>query len=290
MLLRFGPLRLRLHGSRRWLDLARQRYDGFVEESAPRSDSEIRVEYHSVGDGPSPRQVKESLLRPLEMTRITALGSAGSCAGMDVWHLGPGSDGLRISGTLDAGHIHLRGPLATFPLDSAMIALWSLACRTDAVVVHGALLAERDRGWLCTGPSGVGKSTLAGLLPERALCDELVGVQIETTADGPQVFAYGLPFWRGRPGRVRLVGLHFLAHAQHHKLHGLTPDRAFARLHSQILWPSWSEDALRGAFRVAGDLTELPCHVLAFRPDPGVWRTVSKHRLAQPLPPEVPTP
>lgn len=260
MLLRFGPVRLRLHGSSRWCDLARQRYDGFVDEPPGAQAEDLRidydVEYEDNGEGPAPRDPERNPLGPMEMSRRS-----------EVWHL----EARCSSGTLSGRHLRLRGPLATYPLDSALIALWSLAFRGEAAIVHGALLAEGERGWLCTGPSGVGKSTLAGLLPEHALCDELVGVRIEATTSGPGLFAYGLPFWRGRPDRARLAGVHRLRHGVAHDRRRLTADEAFARLRSQILWPSWSEDALAGAFRVAAALADLPCHDLAFRPEPDVW-------------------
>ena len=252
MLLSLGPLRLRLHGSRRWLDLARQRYDTFVVESAPPEPDEIRVDYEAGPEGPSPEELDESMLRPLDM----ALRSS-------VWHLSAAG----VTGSMNERRIRLQGPLATFPLDSAMIALWSLVCGPNAAIVHGALLAEEDRGWLCTGPSGVGKSTLAGVLPRRALCDELTGVRFESG----QLLAYGLPFWRGRPGRVGLEGVHFLEHGAENRRRELTTGQAFSRIHSQILWPSWSEAALEGAFRVAASLADLPSGILSFRPEPGVW-------------------
>lgn len=259
MRLRFGTLGLRLHGSRRWLDLANRRYAAFLDPGEP-SSADVEVHYDAVGDGPSPNLVGKSLLGPMGMQR----DEAGSC-----WQLrAPG-----VVGSMDAQRIEIRGPLATFPLDSAMIALWSLACGPDAAIVHGALLADEDRGWLCTGPSGVGKSTLADLLPRRALCDELTGVRIESG----ELVAYSLPFWRGRPGRVRLEGVHFLAHGLEHERSELSTGQAFGRIHPQILWPSWSPAALAGAFRVAAALADVPTDVLSFRPEASVWSHVAVH-------------
>ena len=279
MILRFGPLRLRLHGSDRWLDLARRRYGAFVDPEGS-DPTDLDVHYETDGQAPSPRLLGESLLGPMDMQ----FDDSRPC-----WHLrAPGVFGTMDVGTMDAGQdlgsdarrgaIRLRGPLATFPLDSAMIALWSLACGADAAVVHGALLADGDRGWLCTGPSGVGKSTLADLLPRRALCDELVGVRFESG----ELVAYGLPFWRGRPGRVNLDCVHFLAHGAEHGRRELTIDQAFSRIHSQILWPSWCATSLSGAFRVAAALADLPADVLSFRPEASVWPHVAVRRAGAP--------
>ena len=255
MLLRFGPLRLRLHGSDRWLDLARKRYGAFIEEDQADA-SDVQVHYEAEGSGPSAQLLTDSMLGPIDMH----FDAQRPC-----WHLrAPGVVGTMSVGDTRETQIQLRAPLATFPLDSAMIALWSLACGPDAAVVHGALLADDDQGWLCTGPSGVGKSTLAKLLPGRALCDELVGVRVESG----ELVAYGLPFWRGRPGRVRMAGVHFLAHGDSHERQELTTDQAFGRIHSQILWPSWCPSALSSAFRVAAMLADLPAGVLSFRPEP----------------------
>lgn len=274
MLLHFGPLRCTLEGPADWLELARARYDGFVSEDAAEGAIEpadaIRVVYRTNGRLPSPGLVDETLPRSPRLRPSVDAGSDG--AGSEaVWHFrSPG-----VEGRLAPGRIEITGPLATYPLDAALIAQWALAGR-DAVVVHGALLADGDRGWLCTGPSGVGKTTLAALLPEHARCDELVGLRRETRAEFPELVAYSLPFWRGRPSRVVLDGVHFLRHEREHRRRPLSPARAFARLRTQVLWPNGPAATLAGAFRTVTALAELPCHVLGFRPDRGVWHHVRR--------------
>ena len=73
--------------------------------------------------------------------------------------------------------------------------------------MHGALLSDGDRGLLCCGVSGSGKSTIAALFPEAALCDEMVRLAV-----GSGVEVRSLPFWQARPGSVTLGAVFILEH------------------------------------------------------------------------------
>ena len=142
-----------------------------------------------------------------------------------------------------------------------------------ALVAHGALLTDGARGFLCCGPPGAGKSTLAALLPERALCDELALVR----AAGGGFEAISLPYWVARPGRVPLAGVFLLEHAPEHRRQRLAPAAAARALRSNICWPTHEPAALRRTFATMAELVSaVPVWRLGFAQDPGVWRTIAE--------------
>jgi hypothetical protein len=142
-----------------------------------------------------------------------------------------------------------------------------------ALVAHAVLLGDGDRGWLCCGGSGAGKSTLATLLPEAALCDELALVRLA----GAGVDAVSLPYWRARPGRVRLSGVLLLEHGDGDRLTPLPPMQAAQALRSHIYWPTESPTAAAAAFATFSEvIARLPVSRLAFLPHAAVWTTITR--------------
>ena len=140
-----------------------------------------------------------------------------------------------------------------------------------ALVAHAALLTDGARGFLCCGCSGTGKSTLAALLPERALCDELALVR--TAAGGFEGVA--LPHGAARPGCAPLAGIFLLGHAPEHRRRRVAPAAAVRALSAHVCWPTGSPDALDGAFAtLAGLVAAVPVWRLGFARDPGVWRFI----------------
>lgn len=179
----------------------------------------------------------------------------------------------------------LDGPLATYPIDHMIQALWYATWRRG-LILHGAALVDGDRGWLASGPSGVGKSTLASLFPEQALCDELTAVHLDAVhlnddpdnylGDGtPRLGA--LPFWHSRPGSATLHGIYLLRHGTLDQRRRLGPSEAFARLRPEVIWPTFDPPAMGRAFEALADLIErVPIWELSFRPTRAVWPVLSQ--------------
>jgi hypothetical protein len=140
-----------------------------------------------------------------------------------------------------------------------------------ALVAHATLLTDGARGFLCCGPPGAGKSTLAALLPERALCDELALVR----AAGGGFDGISLPYWVARPGCVPLAGVFLLEHASRHQRQRLAPAAAARALKSNFYWPTHRPAALRGAFTTLANLVAtVPVWRLGFAKEPGVWQSI----------------
>lgn len=268
----FGGIAVSLASeSRRWRRLARERYGAFAVAVPPA----WRVTYRVTDPrAPSPAALFEARAAPPQGRRRGSrleLATAGFELALD-----------RRRRTAE-----LAGPLATYPVDRLIQALW-YETAGRGLIFHGAALAHGGRGWLASGPSGSGKSTLAALLPERALCDELAAVDLggggpDTDLSGTRLpgtsapCLASLPFWSSRPGSATLAGIYLLRHGERDRRRRLGAGEAFARLRRQVVWPVFDRQALARAFVTLFDLLDrVPVWELAFRPRPEVWDTIHR--------------
>jgi hypothetical protein len=189
-----------------------------------------------------------------------------------VFHHEPGRAGPPVETLPSNAEVRLNAGAVPESVDSVLrTRLPELAA--PALVSHCALLTDGTRGFLCCGPPGAGKSTLAALLPERALCDELALVQ----AVGGGFEGISLPYWVARPGRVPLAGVFLLEHAPEHRRQRLAPVAAARALRSNICWPTHEPAALSRTFATMAELVgAVPVWRLEFAKDPGVWRTIAE--------------
>ena len=142
-----------------------------------------------------------------------------------------------------------------------------------SLLVHGTLLTDGERTYLCCGPSGAGKSTLAALLGHRALCDELALVR----PSGGTFEGVALPYWKARPGSGPLAGVFLLEHAPEHRRRRLAPGEAVRELHRHVYWPTGSPAAMEAALgTLAALVPAVALWRLGFRKDPGVWKLITE--------------
>ncbi len=140
------------------------------------------------------------------------------------------------------------------------------------LMVHGALLSDGTRGFLCCGVSGSGKSTMAALFPEAALCDEMVRLAV-----GPEIEVRSLPFWRARPGTVSLGAIFILEHGADNRRTPLNTSEAIRDLRRHIYWPVEQTDLMAEVGGILFDVCrDTPVFRLAFRPEPTVWATMTE--------------
>jgi len=141
------------------------------------------------------------------------------------------------------------------------------------LALHGALLADGDRGFLCCGVSGSGKSTMAAMFPKVALCDELVRVH----AGFEGVEARSLPFWVARPGTVDLCAVFILEHGTENRRTPVDSAEAVRIMMRHVNWPVGTEEALSRCFETLVALCRrVPIFRLEFVPDRGVWETMTE--------------
>ncbi len=246
--------------SRRFRHLCRQRYGAFATPAAPVWHAAYRVLDDRT---PCPWFLHEARRQPLRSRRHGP-------------RLRLASDTFEIELDSSAGSARLAGPLATYPVDRLIQTLW-YESQPRGLMIHAAALAEGRRGWIFSGPSGTGKSTLASLFPERALCDEFVALTLGDA--GPRLAA--LPFWASRRGGAALAGIHLLRHGDRDRRRRLGAGEAFARLRREVVWPTFDPGHLRRAFDTLCDLVEaVPVWELAFRPHRAVWSEIRREAAA----------
>lgn len=168
---------------------------------------------------------------------------------------------------LARGRGWLEAPVHRHGVDLLSRALLA-ALRPRALVLHAALAVDGNRAYALAGPSGVGKSTIAGLLGERVRCDELV--RLDRGIDGWR--AEALPFWHGRPGGGELAAVRLLRQASADGRVALGSAEAVRRVAAEIVWPSFSPHRVAIALGALDCLVaEVPIDELRFRPTRELW-------------------
>lgn len=155
-------------------------------------------------------------------------------------------------------------------LDGVLRSLMPAVIAPD-LMMHGALLTDGHRGFFCCGVSGSGKSTIASLFPEAALCDELA--RLHVGAEGVEVRS--LPFWKARPATVGLSGIFMIEHGVEQRRTRLDQPKAIKALRRHVYWPVDDPELMHQSFEVLADICrEIPVFRMAFRPEPSIWNTM----------------
>lgn len=250
----FGDVRIAMtSGSAEWCRLVEARFGAFRSPGTPRFSI-----HYDVIDG---MDFNGGLAFP-DLRRVPGLADT-----LETSH-----NGVTARVDLRARNATIRGPMTSAPVDELMPRLLPLLY-PEGLILHGGALAEDGRAWLFTGPSGVGKSTLAALFPDKALCDELVAVRAH---DGG-FWVQSLPYWTAKPGTASLQSICLLRHGVDHVRTRLTPAAALRRLAPQVTWPVLHQGAMAHCFDALAALVEtVPVWDLAFAPRADVWRVITQ--------------
>ncbi|MCC6140574.1 MAG: hypothetical protein IT389_08160 [Nitrospira sp.] len=168
------------------------------------------------------------------------------------------------------------------------ICLLSILAREGGLLLHASGLLYQDMGFVFTGASGTGKSTLAGWFAERnarVLSDERMILRRNEAS----VTMFGTP-WIGSGAFAAnawapLSRLFCIRHGEErHRFETLPASRIVSFLLQQTFLPYWDRAAMDATLDSLIALTQqIPCVSLACLKHPNVVEAIMDHHLSTPM-------
>jgi len=170
---------------------------------------------------------------------------------------------------------------STFAFGTFLRGLYSrLLLDYHGFILHASAMIRKGQAYVCTGPSGTGKTTISLLSPDNfLLTDELV--ILRQTEEG-QVLACGTPFIGDSlvTGFNKQVPLHRLFHLVKARENGIKPlslNSAVNRILGQVMFFDRSPKNMTQLLHVLNDLLGgLKSYELRFFPDPSIWELIDQ--------------
>lgn len=141
-----------------------------------------------------------------------------------------------------------------------------------AMVLHASLVQTESGGLLFTGPSGIGKSTQAGLWNKYRHAMILNGDRAVIRKINKKWRAYGSPYAGSSDVFVNrgceITAIVILKQSEVNYLELVNPVMAFQKLYSQMLMNAWDEEYVNRIVDYIKELIrEIPVYLLTCRPD-----------------------
>src|SRR5271169_6606003 len=238
-----------------FLDLLRQRYDGFLSSSRP----EYQLEFDLTSTGP----VSD------DDVRVRREG--------DQWLLQRGDFNARWDPRTGRGRV--RQNANPYSLDSVLRILHSLIlAQRGGFLLHAASTICDGQAFLFSGVSGAGKTTMTRLAPAdiTLLTDEIS--YLRPSAHGYS--AFGTPFAgelarSGENCTAPVSALFFLEKGPENRVDEFSPAEAVRRLMRNILFFAEDHRLVEKLLATACDfVARVPIRRLTFYPDASVWDEV----------------
>jgi hypothetical protein len=183
---------------------------------------------------------------------------------------GPGFHGRWDART---GHGRIAQPAEPAALETLLTAI--LATRLlsrRGCLLHAAALVGPDGVRVFFGPSGSGKTTVATLVAEGVITDEITAIR--RVPGGWRVS--GVP-WRGTRLEADLDGIFRLRKGPGTSFRPLAPGEAARELLGSAFLPRADGAEIERFLGVAGDLVEsVPCWEMTFAPERAFWDVVPR--------------
>jgi hypothetical protein len=247
-----------------FLDLLRQRYEGFVSSSSP----EFELEF----DLSEARQVSDDDVR---VRREGGRLLGGQLT--DEWIIERGDFCARWDSRSARGIV--RQNANPYSLDAVMRILHSLIlAERGGFLLHAASAICDGRAYLFSGVSGAGKTTMTRLAPHDVtlLTDEIS--YLRPGSDGYN--AFGTPFAgelakAGENCMAPVAALFFLEQGPENLIEEISSAEAVQRLMRNILFFAEDPDLVEKLLATACDfVSRVPIRRLTFYPDAKVWEDV----------------
>ena len=152
-----------------------------------------------------------------------------------------------------------------------------LMLKRGGFMLHASSVIRKGKGYIFTGFSGSGKSTISGLSPENTLLsDELTAVM---KTNGEYV-VHGNPFWGDfQKGTARekapVSHLFFLRKARENRIESMPLGEKLKRVLQNVLFFGRGLELTNELLTVFTDfMTQVPSAELHFLPDESVWRCI----------------
>lgn len=236
-------------------DLLAPGYAEFASD-AP-SELLVRVEVTA----PPPEEVAARWSGP-----FARLGGAGSILSIE---------GAGFHGAFDerSGRGWIKQPLDPSPFETFLTAIYAgRLLREGGFFLHAAAATDGAGAHVFFGPSGSGKTTVADLIGEGVISDEIVAIRRDH--DGYRVS--GVP-WRGQRLSAPLAGLFRLRKAHAVAFTRLAPVEAVRQLLPSVFFSRPALAEIGRFFEVGGELARMaPCYDMRFRPDLDFWRRLPR--------------
>jgi len=245
----------------RFLDLLRQRYDGFLSSSPP----EFELEF----------DLTDTV--PVSDDDVSVRREGNNEGNNKDWLIERGDFCARWNPRTGQGRV--RQSANPYSLDSVLRILHSLIlAERGGFLLHAASAICDGRAYLFSGVSGAGKTTMTQLAPAdiTLLTDEIS--YLRPSADG--YAAYGTPFAgelarAGENCAAPVSALFFLEQGPENRVDELTSAEAVRRLMRNILFFAEDHGLMEKLLATACDfVARVPIRRLTFYPDSRVWELV----------------
>jgi hypothetical protein len=247
-----------------FLDLLRQRYEGFVSSSSPEFELEFDLSDTRQASDDDVRVRREGgQLIGGELTNEWIIERGDFCARWDS----------------RSGRGVVRQNANPYSLDAVMRILHSLIlAERGGFLLHAASAICDGRAYLFSGVSGAGKTTMTRLAPPDVtlLTDEIS--YLRPSSDGYN--AFGTPFAgelakAGENCAAPVAALFFLEQGPENLIEEMSSAEAVRRLMRNILFFAEDPDLVEKLLATACDfVSRVPIRRLTFYPDAKVWEEV----------------
>ncbi len=158
-----------------------------------------------------------------------------------------------------------------YPLDELVIS-GHLNINGIGMLLHSAMVSLDGRGYLFSGTSGSGKSTISELWQAEKEAEVLTDERVIIREKDAALWAFGTP-WHGTAGVHRNKGavidrIFLLRHSDRNELKRLSPIEAANRLMVRCFPTFWHKEGMQFALDFCARIASgIPCYEFGFVPD-----------------------